>query len=87
MFMEEKRDDNAFEISNPPHTGICAGLDRAPTASAHRLRVWFWPDSDVEHRSTSPHLIPEFSRFALAQELAMHEHRDVDLVDSGASPR
>lgn len=39
------------------------------------------PDSDVDIAVLASTPIPELRRFALAQELAMHLHRDVDLVD------
>jgi predicted nucleotidyltransferase len=39
------------------------------------------PDSDVDIAVLASTPIPELRRFALAQELAVHVHRDVDLVD------
>jgi predicted nucleotidyltransferase len=39
------------------------------------------PDSDVDIAVLASTPIPELRRFALAQELAVHLHRDVDLVD------
>ena len=39
------------------------------------------PDSDVDLAVLASTPIPELRRFALAQELAMQLHRDVDLVD------
>ena len=39
------------------------------------------PDSDVDLALLASTPIPELRRFALAQELAMQLHRDVDLVD------
>ena len=39
------------------------------------------PDSDVDLAVLASTPIPELRRFALVQELAVHLHRDVDLVD------
>ena len=39
------------------------------------------PDSDVDIAVLASIPIPELRRFALAQELAVHVHCDVDLVD------